>query len=688
VSHEQTITVEVDGRHYVIPTVINGRKVSNEFAADALKAGSIPPLAVFSSAFEAEHYAQSRSQSFPEPDRRPSPANPKGGYDMKGLRKEVASARRVGGTDEDILSEIVDHPVLGPRIKAMLGDGKSPQQVLDALSGQDIVDDKYSPVEGMPPGHRMRAGMGADLARSRLGIIQLLESTASPERKAEIARQIEQMESLNKPIEDDPWGMGGSVLSSMATSAAPGSAAYSAAAKVLPKIDKVAGWGNRLARGSASLLKSAAGGVGGQAVVPESKPMEFTDYLDKAERGVKEGMIGDVAARVAGRVVKPLRFDIDPEYAKRLRRLYDAGIGKATPDNKGYGAFDLAQLTGDTTLRDLKSVLSKMPGFSGDAEKRTLNQLADYTGAVTSRTGTRVRDVSPTTVKSIDDNFKLREKEYSERMGPVDLDRPYTEKLLREKADQTPITIKNPELLKPIDDALDATRGGQLSMPSERALRERGFHSREAHRRYANRQPGAEAHEAVQDATDDAIERAFERYSPGAGEAWNTYRHQMRNFLDIKAAAGTPSGLGPGDTLNPKALAQVGRSENKKAMSMGGALDIHGLSDDAGKVLIDNVPNSGTPHRSLYTYALLKASKLASGRGISGAAGDLAQLGIGPGLAHHLLYGKGLLGKRHALEGLFGDKSDEAMRQMQEKFPGFTTALIERLLREQTPIEE
>lgn len=61
-STERTITVEMDGRHYNIPTIVNGQQVTPDQAVQLFRAGKNPAVGVFGSAQEANAAAQARSQ--------------------------------------------------------------------------------------------------------------------------------------------------------------------------------------------------------------------------------------------------------------------------------------------------------------------------------------------------------------------------------------------------------------------------------------------------------------------------------------------------------------------------------------------------------------------------------------------------------------------------------------------------
>lgn len=65
-STERTITIEVDGRYYVIPSIVGGRALSEEEATDAWRRGANPEVhSPFDNLGEAEAYARWRSASIP-----------------------------------------------------------------------------------------------------------------------------------------------------------------------------------------------------------------------------------------------------------------------------------------------------------------------------------------------------------------------------------------------------------------------------------------------------------------------------------------------------------------------------------------------------------------------------------------------------------------------------------------------
>jgi len=62
ISTEKSIGVEVDGKHYVIPTIVNGRSLTPDTAVALFKAGKNAPLGEFASQEEATQFAEQRSR--------------------------------------------------------------------------------------------------------------------------------------------------------------------------------------------------------------------------------------------------------------------------------------------------------------------------------------------------------------------------------------------------------------------------------------------------------------------------------------------------------------------------------------------------------------------------------------------------------------------------------------------------
>lgn len=622
-----------------------------------------------------------------------SPANPKGTYNVRALREDVLNARKLGAKDDEIIAELRDDPVLGPKIDKMLAAGVQPTQALNNVA-VILKNEKYDPTEGMSTMEKAVAGIGMSFDKMGRGVKQFVGSPfAEQETRDRWAKENADADRTNAALRDTAAGKGGEIFGDLITTMAPGMGPTMGALKMIPHVagaGKLALAANALRAGGAA----AAGGMGVQAVTPESTALnDAGDYASKLIGGAAEGVTGDILGRGAGRLLKPLRFNIPKEHIERLNRLSKFGIGKDTPTNNQRGAFDLAQLTNDQTAIDLKSSLSKLPLASSAVEGRTNAQLGDLTQAAMARAGMpEARSVSPKSLTAASDALDAREAVFK-GMGPVDLDPDYARALQdvrKATAPSVAMTGQGKDVYKALDAGVRMSKGGRSSLPAPTALDVRRDLSDETHRAYMAGNSSitpkvlTKVLGGAQDALDDAIRRSFERQSPGAGEAWDLYRKNRGAYLDISKAAGGPAGRGKGDVINPKALAEVMRgTQGRSRFAAGQSGELGTLADDATRVLTDQVPNSGTPQRSLYSMLLLSGPKF-----LTNAAGSdkmlmsaLGHISAGPLLAHHAMYGKGPLGAKHLAFGVPG--SDNLIDALQKTSPAFTAALIERLRQEQ-----
>lgn len=62
ISTERTITFEQEGKHYVLPTIVNGKELTDAQALDLFDAGENEPVGVFDTAEEADKFAKERTK--------------------------------------------------------------------------------------------------------------------------------------------------------------------------------------------------------------------------------------------------------------------------------------------------------------------------------------------------------------------------------------------------------------------------------------------------------------------------------------------------------------------------------------------------------------------------------------------------------------------------------------------------
>ena len=61
--HEKSIGIGVEGRHFNIPTVVNGKQLKDEEAIKEFRAGRLRPLGQYSTQVEADREAGKRSRN-------------------------------------------------------------------------------------------------------------------------------------------------------------------------------------------------------------------------------------------------------------------------------------------------------------------------------------------------------------------------------------------------------------------------------------------------------------------------------------------------------------------------------------------------------------------------------------------------------------------------------------------------
>jgi hypothetical protein len=133
-SHEESIGVEVGGRQFNIPTVYNGRRVSDEEAVYLFKTGQLRPLGQYSTQVEADREADARSKSFHEEQPSPATMQQEGGFQnfLSGLLRSIQSGAQ--GTADAFYQDVdaVKNRQLPPQ--ALKAGG----QVLNAMGNPSI----------------------------------------------------------------------------------------------------------------------------------------------------------------------------------------------------------------------------------------------------------------------------------------------------------------------------------------------------------------------------------------------------------------------------------------------------------------------------------------------------------------------------------------------------------------------
>lgn len=125
ISTERTITVEVDGKYYLIPTIVNGKILDPKKAISLFNLGSNKPVGVFNSSNEAHSAAIQRSKRIGEIY---GPANQDPTFMMK-IQDRMSGGHGLA----DLLQP--QRPMIRNEGLNMRGGGQPPTQIPNAFRG-------------------------------------------------------------------------------------------------------------------------------------------------------------------------------------------------------------------------------------------------------------------------------------------------------------------------------------------------------------------------------------------------------------------------------------------------------------------------------------------------------------------------------------------------------------------------
>ena len=156
-STERTITIEVDGKHFVIPTIVGGQILTPDQAVAAWRDGKNNEVGVYASAQEAEAAAQARSKQIGQVRGAETGAtDPSSVATVRALQGPPmdVTAKAPVETPEGLRAEAARLETL-PRSKVTLDQAKEKRAQAVALEGkileqQKIEMDKWTPVPSAP----------------------------------------------------------------------------------------------------------------------------------------------------------------------------------------------------------------------------------------------------------------------------------------------------------------------------------------------------------------------------------------------------------------------------------------------------------------------------------------------------------------------------------------------------------
>lgn len=361
----------------------------------------------------------------------------------------------------------------------------------------------------------------------------------------------------------------------------------------------------------------ATGGAGAEAA--QQFVGESASPTEKAIAGLVGGIAGTVApgaAVAAGRrAVTPLPSRLTAEESRLIEAAKSEGI-----------KLPVGVETGSPGMKLIESVLARLPGSGGMAQKQAQEAREQFQRAVMARAGETASDVSPAT---IDRAFGRLGQTFEDLAGrtTVRLDRPFFQEVNNIATDyvrRLPSDVKG-VVASRIEDLLTPQGFARPQIQGQEFARVTSELKREA-RAYANRPEVQRALNALSEAIDNAAERSM---GPALRQEWQDARREYRNLLAIDQAArsGTAADRTVGN-LPLGAFQQAVRGQDKRGYARGrGELN---LLSRIGNLMADKIPDSGTAQRTAMTNLLTLGGTGAAGGAIGGIPGILAGLALPP----------------------------------------------------------
>lgn len=378
------------------------------------------------------------------------------------------------------------------------------------------------------------------------------------------------------------WFTGGKVAGNIAGTILPASAATKAIGAAAPALQGVPMAGNALSK-----LAQGIGASRGLAGVPAAGAVQggvSTLMTEGDLSGALPGAVGAGVVGAAGKVLKPIAADsISAARKGFVDTLQKAGIKDLTP----------GQLTGNSALETIESVLSKLPLTAGASRKKAEGQLRKFTETALKFAGAKGDEITPEVRKVVEDTFTQR---YSDLMDNeiVNIDQPVIDKIIEISTDQLdalPTTVK-PIIQKYMRDIVRS--GGQLT--GKAYQKARSAMTQQARSLSASDTYTAGVLRELRNTLDEAAERSLPANKQGA---WRELQKQYANYKAIQKAATSVSKDSLEGILSPAALLRAVETANK-TKGQAGYGELYGLSRAGRGVLADSVPDSGTAQRLFY----------------------------------------------------------------------------------------
>lgn len=457
-------------------------------------------------------------------------------------------------------------------------EGATEAQLVQVASSQwkgasrqpDALDDPKMAMSGMSGTDKFLAGAGKAFSDVGLGVRQLLGANGTQ-------AEADARKTRDAPLMQSGAGLTGNVIGNMA--------AFAPTAFV---------------PGANTMMGAAAlgGGMGLMQPVASDESRAGNVAL-----GAAGGAGGQFAANLIGRAIRPVQSSLTPELS--------ALAGKA----EGMGIpLNAAQKTGSRPLKIIDSVMDAMPLTA--AKQATLKdaQRSAFNRAVLGQLGETADKATPEVLNAA----KTRIGGAFQRLSAnneVVLGDSFIDALAKVQSDVTPFSSGG--INSAIDKALDLAAKGKISGNEYQKVRSvLGKASTDAFKG-SNSELG-QALKSIRSALDDAAEGSL---SAADKTAWQEARKQWQTLKILEKAAAPTSADAVAGNISPAKLAQAVKQSNANGMIYGtGDQTLPDLARIGQAFIKDQIPNSGTPERTMYQKFLTEPINALWQMGTGGAA--------------------------------------------------------------------
>lgn len=497
-----------------------------------------------------------------------------------------------------------------PSVKAKVTNARQARMAEQGATGEQLSAPGINPTEGMSTGQRFLAGTGKAFSDIGRGVGQLVGAVPQS--------SVDESARLDKPLMNTGAGMAGNIV---------GNVAALAPTMMIPGANTMAG-------------ATIGGGLLGAA-----QPVETgQSRAQNIGTGALGGALGQGAANVIGRVIRPVQSQLTPEVsalASKAENVY--GIPLTAADK-----------TGSRPLKIIESVLDQLPLTADRQALAKELQRSAFNKAALETIGESSTKATPEVLNAARTRIGESFNDLSGR-NTVTLADDFLDSLISIESGINPFT--KPAVREAIDKGLELATQKTISGKDYQKIRSTlGKQGNDAFAS-GNSELG-QALKSLKAGLDDA---ATGSVSAADKDAWNLARKQWQALKVVEKAAAPTSADAVAGNVSPAKLAQALMSVDKKGFTYGTSNQTLGDIARIGQAFVkEQIPNSGTAQRSFYQKLMNNPITAVMEGGVGGLSVPMqrimqskagqAYLGQGPvsartlALARKLREGAGIVG--------------------------------------------